>query len=79
MGRFISVSIFTYKNSKAVEQTQVVCMVGKGGRRNRRGKARSQILCPYKGELSVGKMEFAVAGDNDHHLTGDLRATVGDL
>lgn len=77
LGLFVSFSIFTYKNSKAVEQTQVVRMVGKGRMTNRRGKARSQILCPYKEELSVGKMEFAAAGDNDHYLTGDLRATVG--
>ena len=45
--------------------------------RNRRLKARSQILFPYKEELSIGKMEFAAARDNDQHLTGDLRVTVG--
>lgn len=34
-------------------------------------------MFPYKGELSVGKMEFAAVGDNDLHLTGDLRDTMG--
>lgn len=34
-------------------------------------------MFPYKGELSVGKMKFAAVGDNDLHLTGDLRDTVG--
>lgn len=30
-------------------------------------------MFPYKEELSVGKMKFAAAGDNDLHLFGDLR------
>ena len=30
LGGFVSVSVFTHKNSKAVEQTQVVRMVCKG-------------------------------------------------
>lgn len=63
MGSFISVSRFTYQNSKAVEQTQVVRMVVRGWRmKNRRLKGRSQILLPYKEELSIGKMEFTAAG-----------------
>lgn len=78
MSSFISVSRFTYQNSKAVEQTQVVRMVVRGRRmRNRRLKGRSQILLPYKEELSMGKTEFTAAGGNDQPLTGDLRATMG--
>lgn len=52
-------------------------MVRRGRMRTRRLKSRSQIFFPYKEELSVGRMEFAAAGDNDRHLTGDLMATTG--
>lgn len=42
-------------------------------------KPGSQIFFPYKEELSVGKMKFAAAGDNDLHLFGDLRYSMGGL
>lgn len=38
---------------------------------------RRQISVPCKEELSDGKMEFAVAGDNDLCFTRDLRNTNG--
>lgn len=31
-------------------------------------KAQEPYFFPYKEELSVGKMEFTAAGDNDLHL-----------
>lgn len=54
-------------------------MGGRGRVRDRRLKARSQILFPYKEELSFGKMQLAAVGDNDYHLPGDFRDTMEGL
>lgn len=52
-------------------------MVQRSRIRSQRLKARKPYLFPYKEELSVGAMEFTAAGDNDLHLTGDLRDAMG--
>ena len=52
-------------------------MVQRSRIRSQRLKVRKPYLFPYKEELSVGKMEFTAAGDNDLHLAGDLRDAMG--
>lgn len=81
LDNFISKSIFNYKNSKPMRQTetQVVCMVLRGRIRSQSLKSWEPCLFPYKEELSAGKMEFTAAEDTDLHLTGDLRDALRGL
>ena len=67
LDNFISKSIFNYKNSKPMRQTetQVVCMVLRGRIRSQSLKSWEPCLFPYKEELSAGKMEFIAAEDTD--------------